>query len=306
MLTVESEQSYERALGGYRSYPGLHSDNGVSPLMKWSVIEEMDGLLDRAEQKVRGDRTHLRRVEMARSSLDLAILCFAAPDHPLRRKAFDRFFPLMEELDLRMLYATGVTHKKMTIPQFKQFMSAPEKIVIPGQEPAGANLLGNSSFEKAINADGIPDGWRADGDYQPEDYTVDPRGIALDPSKARSGKRSVRLTKTPAEKSIVSLRQRFDAGPGRRYRATVHYQSDVKAGIAGIIFTDFDGDGNWLRHGGRAWVMKQTGDRWLELTADTRTGDNTAQLEVEFLFYDDKAEGTAWIDDFECAKIGGE
>ncbi len=49
VLTVESEDSYGRSLGGYRSYPGLHFDNGVSPLIKRPVMEAMDALLERAE-----------------------------------------------------------------------------------------------------------------------------------------------------------------------------------------------------------------------------------------------------------------
>ena len=101
-----------------------------------------------------------------------------------------------------------------TIPQFKELMSHPEDLVIPGQEPVGANVLSNSDFETDADGDGLPDGWSATGQYLPEDYALDPEGVALDDAKAYSGSRSVRLAKTPAQKSIVALRQCFSATTG--------------------------------------------------------------------------------------------
>ena len=306
ILAVESIDSYQKTLGTtFASYAGVHQDNGHSPLMKWSVIEEMDALFDRAEEKAKSDKMYLRRVQMARTSLDLAILCFATPDHPLREKAFGRFFSIMEEIGLKFLHSTSVTRGRTTLQELKKVVSDPRHISIPGQEPVGANLLANSSFEADINADGIPDNWRADGDYLPEGYILTPEVVAMDTSKAHSGKSSLRLTKTPAPNATVSIRQRFDAQPGQWYRATASYQAEVKNGRIVMIFTAFDKDGKWLRHGGGVNGLTHTGDKWMELSADTRARDDTAQLMVEFLFYDDQSEGVAWIDDFECAKVTG-
>ena len=304
VLMVEAKASYARTIGTtFKAYPGVHLSASFSPMLKWPAVEEMDTLFDAAERKVAGDATLLRRVRMARLTVQLAILCFAAPDAPLRQKAFAGFFPLLEELGIATLPRTGITYEKVTVEQFKNLVSDPARITIPGQERVGANLLVNSSFETEIDGDGIPDGWQADGTYLPEDYTVDPGGVALDESRAHSGRRCVRLAKAPASKSIVSLRQRFDAEPGRSYRAKVRYQADVTTGAALMIFTAFGHNGEWLHHQGGARGIRKTGEQWMELSVDTRCDEDTAQLMIEFFFYDDASEGVAWIDDFECARI---
>ena len=174
---------------------------------------------------------------------------------------------------------------------------------ITGSEPLGANLPTNSSFEADIDADRIPDGWRADGDYLPGGYSVDPDGVTIDDSMAHSGKRSVRLTKIPAAKSIVALRQRFNVGQGEVYRANVRYRADLAAGSPHIIFTAFGRDGKWLRHLSGARGVKHTGDKWLELSVPAKVEQDVVQLMIEFLFYPDAAAGVVWIDDFECARI---
>ena len=46
-----------------------------------------------------------------------------------------------------------------------------------------------------------------------------------------------------------------------------------------------------------------TGDQWATLSVDTTWEDDTPGLMIEFLFYNDRSEGVAWIDDFECARI---
>ena len=304
VLLVEDKDAYEKTMGStFSAYPGVHVSASFSPMLKWSVVQKMDRLFDEAEKKVAGDATLLRRVQMARLSVQLEILCFAAPEDPLRKKAFDAFFPLLEELGVANLARTGITLDSVTIEEFKKKVSDPAKIVIPGQEGVGANLLVNAGFETEIDGDGIPDGWKADGEYLPEGYAVDPKGTALDDTKAYSGERSVRLTKTPAKKSIVSLRQRFDAEPGVWYRAKVRYQADVDKGAPHVIFTAFGKNGEWLRHQGGARGVGKTGDKWAVLSVDTRCEDDTAQLMVEFFFYDDQSEGVAWIDDFEVAKV---
>ena len=303
-LMVESVDSYERTLGSiYKSYSGVHQSISVAPKLRAASIEKMSALFEKALPKVANDKTRLRRVEMARASVDLAILCFEPAKSGLRKQAFDRFFPLMEELGLKSITRTPVSFDRKTLAEFKELMKAPEKLVIPGEEPVGANLLSNSSFEIATLGTGIPDSWSGDGSYLPEEYRVEPKGLAIDTTKAYSGKACVKLSKTPAKDSIVSLRQRFDAKPGKRYRASVRYQADLKTGVAVIIFTAFDKNGRWLQHRGGARGVRQTGDKWQELSVDTTVKDDTAQLMIEFLIYNDQSDGVAWIDDFECATV---
>jgi len=303
-IMVESIDSYEKTMTPAKTqYSGVHQDGSLAPMLKWPVIEQMDDLFDRAAARVADDEILLRRVQMARLSLQLEILCFASADSPLRQKAFDGFFPLMEELGIKRLYRTGATMNSMTVEEFKELMMEPEKIAIPGEERVGENILANSDFETDADGNGIPDGWSAEGEYLPEGYTLVPEGVTLDTTRARSGERSVKLTKSPAKTSIVALRQRFLVKPEERYRTSVYYQADFHKGGPHIIFTAFDEEGKWLRHQGGARGVNSTGDQWRELSVDTKVEDDTAELMIEFLFYDDQAEGVAWIDDFTCGKI---
>ena len=304
-LAAESVDSYEKTLGStFRAYAGVHQSGSISPKPKMSAIREWSALFDTAAQETRGEATVRRRVEMARASVDLAILCFAPADSPMRQPAFDRFFSLMDELGLKAIHRTPVSYQRTTVGELRQIMSSPEDLSIPGEERVGANILTNSSFETEVDGDGIPDGWKADGRYLPEGYTVDPKGVRLDDARAHAGARCVRLDKRPAKKSIVSLRQRFDAEPGNRYRASVRYRADMESGGVHIIFTAFDRDGKWLRHQGGARGVGKTGDSWATLSVDTTCEDDTAQFMIELLFYPDTAQGVAWIDDFECAVVG--
>ena len=306
-LMVESINTYETTLGStFKSYAGVHQTIGVAPKPKLSAIEKMNALFEKALVKVEGQprkATYRRRLEMARASVDLAVLCFAAVDSPLRQSAFDRFFALMEELGLKQITRTPVSFDRKTLAEFKALMLEPDKLVIPGEEPVGANLLSNSSFEIATLGTGIPDAWQGDGSYLPEEYTVDPKGVAIDTANAYSGKACIKLTKKSVKGSIVSLRQRFDVEPGKRYRAKVRYRANVTTGGVHIIFTAFDKNGTWLRHQGGARGVKETGAQWRVLAVDTKVRDDTAQMMIEFLFYNDQADGVAWIDDFECAMI---
>lgn len=301
-LMMESVDSYERTMGRtFASYRGVHQSS--APMLKWSVVEKMDDLFDRAEKKVAGDPVLLRRVRMLRLTHQMGILCYAPPDSLLRKKAFDGFFPLAEELGLRDFYRTGITQERVTLAEFKALVSDPKNIVIPGQEKTGANLLENSGFEIEINGDGIPDGWSAEGKYMPEEYELVPRGVAVDTTKAYAGKASARLTKEPSPGKTVCLRQRFEAKPGNRYRMSIRYQADVKVGAFYIIFTALDQDGKFLRHQGGNRGLTNTKGEWKILQVDTKVQDDTAGLMVEALFHDDKSEGVAWIDDFTCALI---
>jgi len=301
---LESLDSYDKTMGGaFKAHDGIYMGLSLAPRLKWTVAQKLDKLFDVAEEEVKGEATILRRVQMARLSVDLSILVYARPDDPLRKQAFERFFARAEEIGLKGIQRTVVSPSRMTLAEFKELMSHPEKLAIPGEEPVGANILKNSDFEMDIDADGIPDGWSAEGKYMPENYYCDPAGVTIVSTKARSGKYCVKFVKKPEAMKAVALRQRFDVKPGEGWRASVQYQADVKTGGFYMIFTAFDKDGNWLYHQGGAQGVGSTGDKWVELTSDNHVDDKTRQLMVEVLLYDDKAEGTVWIDDFEVAKI---
>ena len=132
---VESRDSYAKTVGHkkWQALPGIHQSGSFAPLLKWTSMQQMDRLFDLAEGKVADDKTLLRRVRMARLGLQQSILCFAPADNPLRKKAFDAFFSLTEELGVKVLYRTAATGKRMTLSQFKQVMSHPEKLPPPGE-----------------------------------------------------------------------------------------------------------------------------------------------------------------------------
>ena len=301
---VESLESYDKTMGSaFKAYQGVHMSLSLAPRLKWSVTQDLDKLFDVAEEKAKDDATILRRVELARMSVDLSILVFARADEPLRAQAFERFFAVAEEIGLKDIQRTIVSMSRTTLAEFKELMSHPEKLAIPGEEPVGANVLKNSDFETDIDADGIPDGWSAEGKYMPENYDLESARVEMDSSQAWSGKTCVKLVKKPEAMKTVALRQRFDVKPGEKWRGSVYYRSDIKTGGFHMIFTSFDNDGTWLRHQGGAQGVNVTGDKWVKLTGDTDVDEKTHQLMIEVLIYDDKAEGTAWIDDFECAKV---
>ena len=39
------------------------------------------------------------------------------------------------------------------------------------------------------------------------------------------------------------------------------------------------------------------------MSIETQISRDTAKLMVELVFYDDQAEGVAWVDQFECAQV---
>lgn len=300
---MESVSSYERTMGTtFASYPGAHQNMSQAPMLKGPVVGQMDASFDRAERKVAGDPVLLRRVQMLRLTHQLGILCYAPADSPLRRKAFDGFFPLAEELGIESLVRTGISDR-VTPAEFKLLVSDPDKIVVAGQEKAGANLLRNSGFEVSSFGYGVPDDWSGEGRYMPEEYELDPRGVRVDTTKAYAGKASVRMTKKPSPGQTVCLRQQFDAETGRRYRISIRYQADVRTGGFYVIFTGLDKQGTFLRHYAGTRGVKNTAGEWYSLQVDSEIKDDTAFLLVEALLYDDKAEGTVWIDDFTCAAL---
>jgi len=303
VILLQSVSSYERTMGTtFSAYPGVHQSLSAAPMLKWRVVEQMDQLFDRAERKVADDPVLLRRVRMLRLTHQMGILCYAPVDHPLRKKAFDAFFPLMEELGVTTLGRTGISDS-VTPAEFKAFVSDPKNIVIPGQEKVGVNLLRNSSFEISSFGYGVPDEWSAEGAYMPEDYKLDTRGVVVDTTAAYTGKASVRMTKKPSRGRTVCLRQRFDAKSGSRYRMKIRYQADIKTGGFYIVFSALDKEGKFLRHYAANRGVKNTGGEWQSLQVDTGISDDTAFLMVEALLYDDSSEGVVWIDDFTCAMI---
>ena len=133
-LAVESIGAYAKTVGpAFQNIEGVHQSGSFAPLLRWGVVRQMDEVFDRAEAKVADDDALLRRVHMARLSLQEEILCFAPVDSPLRPKAFNGFFSLVEELGLQKLYRTAATGKRLTVEQFKQVMMAPEKLPAPGE-----------------------------------------------------------------------------------------------------------------------------------------------------------------------------
>ncbi len=303
VVLLQSLSSYERTVGTtFSAYPGVHQPLSGAPMIKWSVTEQMDPLFDGAEKKVAGDPVLLRRVQMLRLTHQLSILSYAPADHPLRRKAFDAFFPLVEELGIIDLRGTGIAGSGIPA-EFKELVSDPAKIMIPGQEKVGANLLRNSSFERSTFGYRVPDEWSAEGAYLPEEYKFDANGLMVDTSTAYTGKASVRLTKKPSPGGTVGLRQRFQAKPGKRYRMSARYKAEIKTGGFYLVYSALDKEGKFLRHYAANRGVKDTGGKWQFLQVDTGIKDDTVFLMVEAILYDDRAEGVVWIDDLTCMMI---
>jgi hypothetical protein len=303
VVLLQSVSSYERTTGTtFSAYSGVHQPLSSAPLLKWSVVEQMDRLFDAAEKNVAGAPVLLRRVQMLRLTHQLGVLCYASADHPLRKKAFDAFFPLVEELGIKSFQNTPLAGGD-TPATFKALVSDPASILIPGQEQVGVNLLKNSSFEISTFAYRVPDEWSAEGAYLPEDYKFDADGLLVDTTTAYTGKASVRMTKKPSPGHTVGLWQRFDTRPGSRYRMNIRYRADVKKGGFYIVFSALDKEGKFLRHYVANRGVKNTDGKWQFLQVDTGIKDDTAFLMVEAILYDDSAEGVVWIDDFTCAMI---
>lgn len=302
---LESLDSYEPSESRFRGLGEVHMSNSFAPKLKYPVIEKLDALLATARQKAKDNPQLLRRVEMAQMSIDLATLVYAPADAPLRKVAFERFFALAEEIGYDEICRTIVTPQdgSMKREAFQAVMAEPEKLNIPGTAPLGKNVLDNSSFETDINADGIPDGWSAIGEYLPEGYQCDPAGVRIDSSKAKTGKQSVLLEKSPKKGMIVSLRKTFDVSPGQNWQLSCAAQTQMKKGSLWVTFTALNKDGQFIRHLGSAEAPTDTKGQWQPLVAEAIVDDNTHQFMVEALLYNDGAEGKAWIDDFQCHRI---
>ena len=237
---------------------------------------------------------------MARLSLELAILCYANADDPLRQKAFDSFFALTEELGLKELMRTPVTTGRVSIAQFKELMSVPAQL---SARPDAENLLVNASFETGADEGPLPEGWSSAWTTVPEGYAVDPSGVTLDASAARSSRRSVRLTKTPDAGKVVGIRQTFEAEVGAWYRVRLACKTNIKTGRLLVVLSGAAKDGKGAYHQAIVRAPERTGKDWRTLVVDTRAMDGREQLAVTVLFMEDQAEGAAWIDDVECLKL---
>ena len=100
-VKAEMLSSYNKTMSNmFKDYPGIYMHFSRSPRMKLLLLEEFDALFDSAESKVKDNQIFLRRLEMARMSVDLALLEHPEAKQPLRKKAFDRFFSLAEEIGL--------------------------------------------------------------------------------------------------------------------------------------------------------------------------------------------------------------
>ena len=133
VTTLESLDSYDKTMSAaFKAYKGVYMSLSTAPRLKWSITQKLDKLFDVAQQKAKTDPVILRRVQMARMSMDLSILVFAPADHPLRKSAFNRFFSLAEEIGLEYVDPTIVSASCTTVADLKELMSHPEKLVIPG------------------------------------------------------------------------------------------------------------------------------------------------------------------------------
>ncbi len=121
-MTAEQLDSYDKSYS-FKEFPGIHMNFCPAPRLKLSAIETSESLFDTAEEKVKLDPTLLRRTQMARMSVDLALIVTASGDHPLRQKAFDRFFALAEKIGIDS--RIELTGGGGTIAELKKRLSDP-------------------------------------------------------------------------------------------------------------------------------------------------------------------------------------
>jgi Domain of unknown function (DUF4838) len=123
VMAVQSPASYDPTRGRFKDRPGFHMDLGAPP-MKVSVLEELNPLFDTAESRVKHEPMFLRRIEIARMGIDLALLIYAPDENPLKREAYDRFFGLAQEIGLESpISIPGLG--RVTIAELKQRLSVP-------------------------------------------------------------------------------------------------------------------------------------------------------------------------------------
>ena len=116
--------TYQSTFTGYmKDFPGIHGGVGESrtPIKRKRLLE-FDAWFDRAEGNVAGDAELLRRVRVARMTVQYAILSYCDPEDPLRKKAFDAFFPFARRTGVQEVLE-GNSDKKMTLDAFKEFLS---------------------------------------------------------------------------------------------------------------------------------------------------------------------------------------
>jgi len=134
LLEVEQLSAYDKSYNrpgnegefSVLNYPGIHMHFYPAPRLKLSLAENFDALFGRAEANVKDDPMLLRRVQMGRMSVDFSLLVSTPPDHPLRQKAFDRFFALVEEIGIATSYS-GINYAggRATFAELKKRFSDP-------------------------------------------------------------------------------------------------------------------------------------------------------------------------------------
>ena len=134
VTAVEMIDSYDETIeSSMADDPGVHSHYLWSARMSSKMVEVLSELLVAALGEVAADPVYRRRIQMARLTMDSAVLAYLPREHRLWAGAFERFFGLVEELQIREkpTYFTPV-HKRMKVgfAEYKAFL-----LKEPEQEP---------------------------------------------------------------------------------------------------------------------------------------------------------------------------
>ena len=174
-------------------------------------------------------------------------------------------------------------------------------------EDAPAAVFTNADFEGGVT-NGVPDGWRTTGAWEPDDYTLDPAGVTIDNTSARSGKCSVRLQKEPADKRIVGILRSFPTQPDREYVIRAHVKAEIKHGHVILAAVGEDHNGRWaaLRAQHPMDGPHSSGEQWevLEIRVTGQVEMPTVRAAV--ILFGEQAKGVAWVDDFTCEPVQSE
>lgn len=287
ILAVESLASYEPIdeSQGIGSISPFKSTN-TSPRLKWVLARRLDALFDAAEAKVANEPTLLRRVQMLRMPLQMSIMCYAPQGNPLRRKAYDAFLSLGTELQIEKLGTTGISHARMkTLDLLREEIG-----YLLGEEPAdvagqGRNLAPNGDFEIDVNGDGLPDGWRIEGD------------VRLDPDAAVKGSRSLRIDQSSPASVPGKVTHRTEVTPGSAYTGFMRYRSEVRNSSATMRTRVYGADGRQIKYRAN-YGVSDTDGQWLVIRFDeTPVPPGARSMTIELCIRDEDARGIVWIDD---------
>ncbi|MHB0947410.1 MAG: DUF4838 domain-containing protein [Sedimentisphaerales bacterium] len=98
VMLTEDLASYEKK-SDFSGYDGLHIAVGSAPIPNKSYLLKCSELFDAAMSKTKNDPVFRKRVELARISIDFAILLFVNDEPDLKKKASERFFRTLDEID---------------------------------------------------------------------------------------------------------------------------------------------------------------------------------------------------------------